>query len=306
MRTYQHSGIVPLVGAVQALAIGCASAVVLGVVYAFTFYYIPYVYLNFLLAIGFGAAVGWIVGWGAREGNIRNTPVTVGIAVVASLLGLYAEWGASLYAMCPSDELSALWGQAGLAPFLPHHIVALMFDLFENGSWSLAGEGMFIGWPLVALWAVEVATIVGMATTTAHGQVALRPFCEACQAWITGEAPHLYVGDGSESVWTEVQTGSFDTLADTPRATGGEPTYVRLTLHVCASCEGSNYLTITRCENTTDHRGNPKTVETSLTTNLTIDATQAELIRTANLIAPTVEAAALAEAAVEREWTVCK
>jgi hypothetical protein len=136
MRTYQHSGVVPFLGALQALAIGCAAAVFLGMIYAFTFYYIPYVYLNILLAAGFGCGVGWVVGWAAREGNIRNTPVTVGIALFASLVGIYFEWGSCLYAMCPIGEFKQLWDEAGLATFLPHNILALMLDLFENGSWG--------------------------------------------------------------------------------------------------------------------------------------------------------------------------
>ena len=52
MRTYQHSGIVPPTGALLALAAGCAVAPFLGVAYSFSFYYIPFVYLNFLLACG--------------------------------------------------------------------------------------------------------------------------------------------------------------------------------------------------------------------------------------------------------------
>jgi hypothetical protein len=52
MRTYQHSGIVPPTGALLTLAAGCAVAPVLGVAYSFSFYYIPFVYLNFALACG--------------------------------------------------------------------------------------------------------------------------------------------------------------------------------------------------------------------------------------------------------------
>jgi hypothetical protein len=181
-----------------------------------------------------------------------------------------------------------------------------MLDLFENGSWGLTEGQMVTGWTLVAMWLIEGGIIVVGAMTVAFHQIADRPFCEACNAWITGEAPHLYVGDGSEAVWREVQQGEFDTLADTPRATGNEKTYVRLKLHACDSCEGSNYLTISRCENTVDHRGNPKTEEKNLVTNLAIDSTQLELIRAANLIAPTVELAEMQGLVPTREWTTRK
>src|SRR5688572_27394875 len=161
MRTYQHSGIVPPLGAFKALGLGSATAVVLGMIYAFTFYYIPFVYLNFLLAMGFGCGVGWVVGWAAREGNIRNTPVTVGLAVAASLVGIYAEWGSTLYAICPPELLPELWDEAGLQTFLPHEIGGLMLDLFADGSWGLSEGVMVKGWVLVALWFTEAAAIVG-------------------------------------------------------------------------------------------------------------------------------------------------
>jgi len=304
MRTYQHSGIVPMFGAIKALALGSAVAVCLGTVYAFAFYYIPFVYLNFILAICFGCGIGGVVGWAARSGNIRNTPVTVAIAGLAACVGIYAEWGSTMYAFCPIGELPALWKQAGLATFNPIHILDLMLALFEEGSWGLTDNSAVTGWPLVGLWITEAALIVGLAMITAHTQIANRPFCEACQDWITGETPHLYTGEGSEPVWAEVQAGSFDTLADTPRATGNEPTYVRLKLHVCDTCEASNYLTITRCANTTDAKGNPKTEEKDLITNLAIDRTQVELIRAASMIAPTLEAAQAQGLVAAREWTL--
>ena len=306
MRTYQHSGIVPPLGALQALGLGTAAAIVLGIVYSFTFYYIPIVYLNFLLAAAFGGGVGWIVGWAAREGNVRNTPVTVGLAVVAAFVGIYAEWGSTLYAICPPELLPQLWSSAGLQTFLPHEIAATMLDLFAEGSWGLSEGAMVKGWTLVALWFIEGGMIVGLAATTAHHQIANRPFCEPCGTWITGHTPHLYQGDGTEPVWSEVLTGNFDTLADTLRADGNEPTYVRLKLHVCDTCEESNYLTITRCENTVDNKGNPKTVERDLITNLAIDRTQVELIRAANMIAPTAEDAQLQGLVPAREWTMRK
>src|SRR5262245_50978108 len=236
MRTYQHSGIVPALGAMQALAIGSAAAVVLGIAYSFSFYYIPYVYLNLLLAVVFGAGVAWTTGWAAGEGKIRNTAVTVALAVVATLVGIWAEWGVAPYAMAPASELGAYWKEFGLATFTPWAILGLMEELFVNGSWGLAAGQMVNGWTLFALWFVEAGVVIGLAATTAYSQIADKPYCEACDTWIASETPHLYAGNGYEKAWSDVKHGDFDALADTEQATGSEPTYIKVTLHVCDSC----------------------------------------------------------------------
>ena len=288
MRTYQHSGIVPPTGALLALAAGCAVAPLLGVAYSFSFYYIPFVYLNFALACGFGVGIGWIVGYLARAGKIRNVAAVSAIAFVATVVGIYAEWGSTVFAMTPAPELQGLWADAGLLPFLPKNIVAIMQHLFAEGSWGLSGNSTVHGWPLVCLWIIEAGLILVSAMVAASNHIAKVPFCESCQDWIDGQSPHLYVGDGSEPVWNEVQQGAFETLALTPRAGGFEPTYMRLTLNVCETCSDSNYLTITTCKNTTDDKGNPKLEEQDVVSHLILQPAHVDIVQAASLIAPEV------------------
>jgi hypothetical protein len=286
MRIYQHSGAVPAGGAAMALAAGAIAAAVLGIVYSFTFYYIPYVYLNFLLVVAFGLGTGYVVGFAAREGNIRNVVAVGTIALIAAAVGIYAEWGSTVYAMCPPLELPLLWAKLGLFSFLPQNIVVVMLDLFAEGSWGMTANSTVHGWPLVVLWIVEAGLITSIAIGTAVKQVANVPFCEACQKWVSSHSPHFYAGDGSESVWSEVQQGTFETLALTPRATTGEPTYVRLALATCDGCSDSNFLTITVCRNTVDNKGNPRLEETNLVSNLILEPVQVDIIQAANVIAP--------------------
>jgi hypothetical protein len=304
MQVYKHSGAVPALGAIKALIAGSLTAMTLGVVYAFVFYYIPYVYLNFLMAIAVGVGSGYVVGQAALHGKIRNISVVGGIALLATLAGIYAEWGATIYAMYPTSELPQLWAKAGLKPFLPQSILLLMVELFDKGSWGLSANTTVHGWPLVALWLVEVALIVSAAIGAATRSIAERPFCERCQEWITGHSPHVYVGEGCEPVWTEVQNGTLETLALTPRATGDEPTYVRLTLQVCEGCSDSNYLTITACQKTIDSKGNPGLEERDLVTNLHVSATQVEIIQAANLIAPQAGELPLKRPTPSGNWTL--
>jgi hypothetical protein len=188
--------------------------------------------------------------------------------------------------MCPPDLLPELWSKAGVLPLLPQNICLLMLDLFAEGSWGLSSGKPVNGWPLVAVWVFEAITILAAAFNVAARQIANKPFCEKCQEWIAGQSPHLYSGAGHERVWSDVQHGAFEGLALTPRATGQEATYMRLTLNVCEGCEESNYLTITACRNTVDSKGNYKLEEKDLVTNLILQPAQAEIVEAANLIAP--------------------
>jgi hypothetical protein len=304
MRTYQHSGIVPVSSAVAALSAGCLAAPILGVLYSFTFYYIPFVYLNFVLACAFGGGVGWVVGYLARAGKIRNTNAVAGLAFVATLVGIYAEWGSTLYALTPASELPGLWAAAGLWTFYPTNIAMVMTNLFAEGSWGLSGNTTIHGWPLVVLWVVEAGLIFSMSIAAATQQIARRPFCETCQKWIDSQTPYLYAGDGSESVWNDVQQGQFESLALTARADGTEAAYMRLTLSVCESCSESNYLSVTACQNTTDSKGHPKLEERDLVTHLILQPTQVDIVQAANLIAPEVGGTPLVLPGATDSWTV--
>ena len=304
MRTYQHSGIVPPSGALMAVAAGCLAGLFLGVVYSFSFYYIPYVYLNFLLACGFGGGVGWVIGFTAREGKIRNVPAVALLALIATLVGIYAEWGSTAYAMMPAVELPRLWQRNGLATFLPQNVLFVMLALFDKGSWGLTAGQTVHGWPLVALWLAEAGIILFVALKVAVGQIAGRPFCEKCQEWVATRSPHLYVGDGHEAVWSEVQHGTFENLAMTPRANGDEPTYVRLKLSVCDSCQESNYLTIEACRHFVDAKGNPKLEVRNVVGNLILQAVQVEIVEAANSIAPDVGNSLPPELAAAGNWTL--
>jgi hypothetical protein len=302
MRTYQHSGIVPAAGAWMTVAAGSLAAALLGVAYAFSFYYIPFVYLNLVLVAAFGGGIGLAVGFTAREGKLRNEKVVATLALLAALAGIYAEWGATSYALVEPASLSAQWKQHGVLPFLPHHVLGMMLTLFRDGSWGLHQGSTVHGWPLVALWLIEAGIVIAAATIVAAKQIAERPFCEPCDEWVPGCSPHCYVGNGYEAVWSQVQRGTFENLANTPRADGSEPTYVKLTLHVCESCHESNYLSITACENRTNSKGHRYVVQRKLATNVALTAPQVEIVLAAYEIAPAI-GTRLPLAAALGNWT---
>jgi hypothetical protein len=268
------------------LAAGSLAAGILGVAYTFSFYYVLYVYLNILLTFAFGGAVGWTVGFVAREGKIRNVPVVGALALVAALVGIYFEWGTTAFAMTPAAELRTQWQKLGLLPYLPHNILSLAMWLYTNGSWGMTANATVHGLPLASMWLVEAGIIGSVAVTAAVHQIADVPFCEKCEEWVTRREPLLFAGNGYGKVWSDVQHGVFESLAQTPRASGHETHYVKVTVSDCPKCDDSNFLSVAACETRVNSKGQRYVVENKIALNVPLTATQVEIVAAAATIAP--------------------
>ena len=59
---YEHSGAVGVIGPMYMVVFGGVGALVLGAVYGYAIFYIPIIYFNVLITVGFGAGVGALVG----------------------------------------------------------------------------------------------------------------------------------------------------------------------------------------------------------------------------------------------------
>lgn len=76
-----------------ALGLGLVAALGVGWVYQFLVDLIPFIYVRFILTAGLGAAIGFLVGWGAYQGKCRNLML---VAAMAVTMAIVAE-GATMY-----------------------------------------------------------------------------------------------------------------------------------------------------------------------------------------------------------------
>lgn len=86
---YKHSGTVPVAGAIQTAFAGLGTAITLAWAYSYAIVWIPIVYINFLLTLGFGAAIGFLIVRAAKAGRIRSSSVPALIGLISGLAGLY-------------------------------------------------------------------------------------------------------------------------------------------------------------------------------------------------------------------------
>lgn len=168
---YKHSGKAPIGGILLSLVAGFVAAALLGVAYAYLIFYIPFVYINFFITIGFGALLGVAVGAAAKAGKVRNNAVVAVIALIAAAVGYYIHW--------------AFWIAAAteVRSFDPNALWAFIQVLNTLGPWSIFGWTP-TGGPLWFIWGVELLMIVLLGMLAAHAMTS-DPFCEATGQWTT-------------------------------------------------------------------------------------------------------------------------
>ena len=272
MQTYRHSGAFTPHGVLMVAAAGFATAVAAAFVYTFAIAYIPFVYINMLLTIGFGSLIGWVVGITCKYGKVRNDLLIASLAVQFAVVGVYCAWGVV--------PLALVGLEAGVSGFSPQVMVEWITYLYENGSWGMSGNSTVNGIPLAGIWLVEMAIIIGFSVFVARSMVSHQPFCEECDRWTATEnGVQVLAAHGEEPVWEMVKAGNLEAMSQLSRADSETNPVVRLNLSTCPTCSHSNFLTIERVEYSIDKDNNLKEDTKPIVRNLIIEQKQVELVR---------------------------
>ena len=281
MQLYKHSGRVPFAGLCWALIVGALVAVPLGVVYAFGTNYIPIVYVNFLLTLALGAAIGGAVGLGAKVGRVRNVPVASLAGAAMGLVGLYVAWATDPVARFGGDDALAQLGITWL--FDPRALWVYMQIFYENGFWGMSDGAPVSGIFLGIVWLAEAGMILFCSAKIPATILADKPFCETCNQWATIESDvqRLVAGPEQQGALNRLLTGDLQALAQLERTPGDSGPYLRLDLATCGLCADTNFLSVQAVTPTVDNNGNPTTAVQPLLKHLVIREEDIELVRQA-------------------------
>ena len=261
---YQPSNKMPLGGVLLFLLGGVLAAAVLAFVYIYAIWYIPFVYINFFICLGFGLVLGGILLLLARAGKLRS-PKGVGVlAVLVGLAALYLEWSVYLTLLFNSEttgagraaDTSTSFSASLFGDVLTHPgaMWTAIRKINETGTWSLKGatpSGLFLWF----VWLVELVIILGRAYLLARSQ-ADEPFSELANEWAEEETlPHpvAYAPDAAQTR-TSLETGQFQALA--PHVAQAElAPFARLKLHRVANDPACQYLTLENVTPKVDDKG---------------------------------------------------
>jgi hypothetical protein len=268
---YNHSGTLPIVGAVTMIGLALIGIALLGVVYAYAIFYIPFIYVNVLLAIGYGVAAGFVAWYAAKLGKIRNkTFFVIFGALAGGLFAEYMNWVAWLFAASKQHALL----------LSPLDIWTAMGKLSERGVWSVKGF-MPTGVTLYGFWAIEAAIIVGFAAVFALRTFLSTPFCERCDKWVeeTLRIKGLQPITNPEDLKVRVEGGDFSPLLSMRRARVESSTSTRVDLLHCPQCLNLFLLTVTSVETETNSKGEDEEKESMVVQNLLIDVPTYESLK---------------------------
>ena len=232
---YQHSGRVELKGLLFILLAAPITTLILGFIYGYAIAYIPFIYLNFLLTIGFGFASGFVTGMAGYFGKIRNTGFMVGAGILTGLLAEYFGWVYWLYAFTDEE----------LLVYAPFDLLYYIGQVAENGAWSI-GSATPTGWFLVLIWVIEALIIIGAATLAAMGPTSDVPYCEECDAWTDDEAigTEIQSLDDNHALVNSLEQGNYDLLKYLKPITDPMEKSLNVTIRNCPKCDNSWYIGI--------------------------------------------------------------
>jgi hypothetical protein len=189
---YKHSGKAPGRSIALALVFIPFSAWLFAWAYVNAVWYIPFVFINFILTALFSVLACLPVYWAVKDGKIRNTGVATGLALLAGSLNIYIQWALWCTYIVHKYRYSGLdidipGIHQGFTFYLTHPgaMAKLVASISEVGTWTLSGSAVS-GFPLVMVWIAEAGLTLFLGAYFILDLMKF-PFSESMDMWLPEE-----------------------------------------------------------------------------------------------------------------------
>lgn len=255
---YRPSGRGAGAGAITVVVAAFVATLVLAPIYVYGTIYIPFIYLNALLAVGYGGSVGLAAGAGARWGKVRS-PLFVTIA--GGLMGLNAAYSAWVYwVFVQSNHEVWVFGLGGMTE--------VWTQVMDIGTWGFRSGGNVTGIFLAGIWVIEAALLVGLSAAGARLMLGRTPFCEDCNAWPSAHDERaLLVAPrslGTAGLTKELRRGNWAVLHGVEQGRLSLRKFLELERWTCTRCGDFDVMTLKEVQLRKDKDGDDKRDETVL------------------------------------------
>lgn len=179
---YQESGKANTLGLVISYLFCLGVAMGLGYVYSIAIFFIPIVYLNFLLTLGFGLILGLMCRFFVRISHNRSKKSQIIQAAIIGIMATYFQWTAYILFIYngsvapPAEYLANLdW------IVIPKNFFAAIAKINRVGAWSIFGV-TFRGFSLALVWIMETFIIIVL-PVVAIRKTPIYPYSEKLSKW---------------------------------------------------------------------------------------------------------------------------
>lgn len=251
---YQASGKFSLSSFIYFILTSAIVLPILALIYTYLVWYIPFIYINFFITIGFGFIVATAISLiTIKKGKVRNSMLALVFGALGSVVALYFSWVIWVDLVINAGES---YGNSRLGittsnikffqvlelAFNPGVLFELISEINGIGTWGLRGATVS-GTFLTVIWGIEflIVLVISMFVTYI---TAKSPFCEIDNKWFEEkELPAFNFIEKPEEMKANLESSnqnSFDELQ--PISDIKTESHSIFTLYF--SKKGKNFLTI--------------------------------------------------------------
>jgi hypothetical protein len=197
---------------------------ILGGLYTYAIWYIPFIYINFIITAVFAIAVGFLMNQVViKLGKVRSPKLAILLCLLGGFAALYAHWvvWADLIVNASNtigtSRIGITVSSTNLEQLLilaknPKVLFELMSEVNKYGSWGLFGQTVS-GLLLWIIWVIE-AMVILLGSVLVGMHQAKNPFCEKSNKWFKEIAlpPTSYIFSKPDLV-RELEQGSDKILS---------------------------------------------------------------------------------------------
>lgn len=164
--------------------------------YAYAIWYCPFVYVNFIITLVFGAAMGGTLGYIVEKAKVRNPYIAVFFAVASAAFAYYVHWVVWVDLALNAGQVIGddRIGSIAISNVAIDQLVFLFMNPYETrnfireinqvGVWGLAGASDTANGGLLSFfWLLEAAIIFWLAHKLGT-EKSKKPFSEKTHAWL--------------------------------------------------------------------------------------------------------------------------
>jgi len=150
---------------------------ILALIYAYAIWYIPFPYINFFIAAGFGLGIGATVNFlVVKYGKVRSYGIALLFGLIGALFAMYFHWAIWVDLVMNIGETygtdrigiatsNIKMGQVFTLVTNPGPLFGIIGEINNVGTWGLKGS-VVSGTPLTVIWVIEALIILFVAVTT--------------------------------------------------------------------------------------------------------------------------------------------